>query len=131
MESDQMFGVADFLPHGTVIVCILLSVSPGRRQLPAAEKIAYSSSVPRMCTEPGIQWALIPQRNIYMLLFRATSYGSSQAKSPIGAIAASLRHSHSNTGSESHLQPTPQLMAMLDHQPTERGQGSNAHPHGF
>jgi len=23
-------------------------------------------------------------------------------------------HSHSNTGSEPHLQPTPQLMAMLD-----------------
>ena len=30
------------------------------------------------------------------------------------AIAASLHHSHSNSGSESHLQPTPQLMATPD-----------------
>ena len=32
----------------------------------------------------------------------------------IRAAAASLPHSHSNTGSEQHLQPTPQLMAMPD-----------------
>ena len=30
-----------------------------------------------------------------------------------GAIAAGLRHSHSNTRSEPHLQPTPQLTATL------------------
>ena len=48
------------------------------------------------------------------LLFRATpaAYGGSQAKGPIGAIAASLLHSH--IGSESHLRPTPQLTAMPD-----------------
>ena len=28
------------------------------------------------------------------------------------------------------LQPTPQLMATLDPEPTELGQGSNLHPHG-
>ena len=32
----------------------------------------------------------------------------------IGAVAAGLHQSHSNTVSEPHLQPTPQLMAMLD-----------------
>ena len=32
----------------------------------------------------------------------------------IGAIAAGLCQSHSNLGSEPHLQPTPQLTAMLD-----------------
>ena len=34
------------------------------------------------------------------LFFRATPmvYGSSQARDPIGAVAASLRHSHSNKG---------------------------------
>ena len=39
---------------------------------------------------------------IYLLLFRATpeSYGGSQARGPIGAIAAGLHHSYSNTGSE-------------------------------
>ena len=38
-------------------------------------------------------------------LFRATheAYGGSQAKGQIGAVAASLCHSHSNAGSELHL----------------------------
>ena len=35
------------------------------------------------------------------------AYGSPQARGQIGAIAAGLHHSHSNTGSEPHLQPTP------------------------
>ena len=50
------------------------------------------------------------------LSFRATlaAYGSFQARGLIGAVAASLHHSHSNTGSELHLQPTPQLTAVPD-----------------
>ena len=48
----------------------------------------------------------------FFLFFRA--YRGSQARGPIGATAASLRRSHSNTGSELHLQPTPQLMATPD-----------------
>ena len=49
-------------------------------------------------------------------LFRVapTAYGSSQAKGPIEAAAASLHHTHSNARSEPHLRPTPQLMATLD-----------------
>ena len=48
--------------------------------------------------------------------FRATlmAYGSSQARDPIRALAVRLCHSHGNTGSRLHLQPTPQLVAMLD-----------------
>ena len=42
------------------------------------------------------------------------TYGGSQARGRIGATAAGLRQSHSNAGSEPHLRPTPQLMAMLD-----------------
>ena len=44
---------------------------------------------------------------------RATpvAYGGSQARGLIGAVAAGLHQSHSNVGSEPHLQPTPQLMA--------------------
>ena len=42
------------------------------------------------------------------------AYGGSQARSGIGATAASLYYSHSNMVSEPHLWPTPQLMAMLD-----------------
>ena len=49
--------------------------------------------------------------------------GSSQARGRIGA--ARLHYSHSNLGSEPHLQPTPQLITMLDPQPTEQGQGLN------
>ena len=41
-------------------------------------------------------------------------YGGSQARGRIGATATRLRQSHSNTGSEPHLQPTPQLMATPD-----------------
>ena len=52
----------------------------------------------------------------FFVLSRAAvmAYGSSQAKSLMGATAAGLQHSHSNARSELCLQPTPQLMAMLD-----------------
>ena len=49
-------------------------------------------------------------------LFRTTTaaYGGSQARDLIGAVSAGLHYSHSNTRSKPHLQPTPQLTAMLD-----------------
>ena len=59
-----------------------------------------------------------------------TAYGGSQARGPIGAVATSLCQSHSNAGSEPRLQPTPQLTATPDRQPTEQGQGPNPQPHG-
>ena len=59
-----------------------------------------------------------------------TAYGGSQARGLIGAVATILCQSHSDTGSEPRLQPTPQLMATPDPQPTEQGQGSNPQPHG-
>ena len=58
------------------------------------------------------------------------AYGGSQARGQIGAVAAGLHQCHSNLGSKLHLLPTPQLMAMPDPKPTERGQGSNSHLHG-
>ena len=42
------------------------------------------------------------------------AHGGSQARGPIGAIAAGLRHSHSSARSEPHLPPTPQPTTMLD-----------------
>ena len=51
--------------------------------------------------------------------------------SQIRTTAASLHHSHSNLGSEPHLWPTPQLMAMPDPWTTEWDQGSNSHLHGY
>ena len=41
-------------------------------------------------------------------------YGGSQARSLIRATAAGLHQSHSKTGSEPCLQPTPQLLATTD-----------------
>ena len=51
-------------------------------------------------------------KNIFFCLFGAT-YGGSQARGQIGAAAASLHHSHGDSGSELHLQPTQQLTATL------------------
>ena len=42
------------------------------------------------------------------------AYGSSQARSLIGAVATGLRQGYSNAGSEPRLQPTPQLTATPD-----------------
>ena len=52
----------------------------------------------------------------FFCLFRATptANGGSQAKGQIGAVAASLPHSHSNAGSKLNLRPTPQLKATSD-----------------
>ena len=49
-------------------------------------------------------------------LFRAVpmAYGGSQARGRIGAVATGLGQSHSNSGSEPRLQPTPQLTATPD-----------------
>ena len=48
------------------------------------------------------------QTVLFCLLFRTIpeAYGSSQARGLIGATAAGVRHSHSNTGFEPSLQPT-------------------------
>ena len=52
----------------------------------------------------------------FFLLFRVTpmAYGSCQARARIGAVAANLCLSHSNAGTEPHLQPAPQLTATPD-----------------
>ena len=42
------------------------------------------------------------------------AYGDSQARGLIEAVATGLCQSHSNAGSEPHLQPTPQFMATPD-----------------
>ena len=57
--------------------------------------------------------------NFFFCLFAISwaapeAYGGSQARGLIGAAAAGLRQSHSNTGSQPSLRPTPQLTATLD-----------------
>ena len=46
------------------------------------------------------------------------AYGGFQARGRMGAAAACLCYSHSNARSEPCLQPTPELTAMPDLQPT-------------
>ena len=50
----------------------------------------------------------------FFLRVAPAEYGSSQARSQIGAAATSLHHSHTNIGSKLCLQPTPKLMATPD-----------------
>ena len=66
----------------------------------------------------------------FFCLFRATptAQGGSQARGRIRAVAAG-HVSHAR--SQPRLQPTPQLAAMLDPEPTEQGQGLNLRPHGY
>ena len=54
-----------------------------------------------------------PDLSIVCCLFRAApkAYGSSQARSQIGATAAGLSHSHNNVGSKPGLRPASQLTA--------------------
>ena len=60
------------------------------------------------------------ERDINLLFFfwlfgaAPSAYGGSQARGPIGPIAASLHQSPSNAGSEPCLRPIPQLMATPD-----------------
>ena len=68
--------------------------------------------------KPVFSLSIPPKMNFFGLFAfsRAApvAYGGSQARGLIRAVAAHLYHSHSNARSESHLQTTPQLMAMLD-----------------
>ena len=65
----------------------------------------------------NVSWSDILYINFsFFFFFRVphAAYGSSWVRGRIRATAAILRYSHSNTGSEPHLIPTPQLTAMLD-----------------
>ena len=53
-------------------------------------------------------WIVFPPGAfVCVCLFRATpkAYGSSQARGPIGATAASLHHGHGNVGPDPRLRP--------------------------
>ena len=73
-----------------------------------------------------MQWA----QDFFFLTAAGAAYGSSWARGQMRAAAAGLYHSHSKAGSQPHLQPTLQLVAMPDPLPTERDQGLNPHTHG-
>ena len=80
-----------------------------------------------------ISSCLVEHESTFFFFLKSSiiAHGHSQARGKIRATAASLHNSHSNVGSDLHLRPTPQLMAMWDSWPTEWGQGLNLHPHGY
>ena len=84
----------------------------------------YSLIIPSM--SPSFSFSIMTPP---FFLSRAApeAYGSSQARGPIGLYTTATAMARSEPG----VQPTPQLMAALDPQPTERDQGSNPHPHGY
>ena len=55
------------------------------------------------------------------------AHGGSQARGRIGAVAAGLRHSHSNAGSEPHLQPTPSSRPHRILNPLSKGRDRTRH----
>ena len=64
---------------------------------------------------PHCVYCLLFKINFFFILLGHTrAYGGSQARGRIRAVAVSLYHSYSNTGSKLCLLPTPQLMAIPD-----------------
>ena len=64
---------------------------------------------------------MIMYHNFYFFIFflpfsgaAPSAYGGSLARGLIGAVATGPHQSHSNLGSEPHLQPIPQLTTMPD-----------------
>ena len=97
---------------------LLLWVSSGSLDLPVSpvfRVVVYSGhfSYRLMDLRRGFFFFFGPFRPV------SVAYGGSQARGPIGAVAASLHHSYSNAGSKPRLWPTPQFTAMLD-QATDR-----------
>ena len=76
----------------------------------------HSSDNARSLTDCATRDLVLPRILCVLALLRATpvAYGGSQAGGQTRSVAAALRHSHSNVGSEPHLLPTLQLMAMPD-----------------
>ena len=64
----------------------------------------------------GVQHRIVSPFFFFFVFSRVTpaAHGGSQARGHIGAVAASLRQSHSNVGSEPRLRPIPQLTATPD-----------------
>ena len=65
----------------------------------------------------------------FLSLFRASLQHMEVPR--LGGCSQWPYHSYSNSGSELHLWPKPQLTAMPDPQFTARGQDSNPKPHGY
>ena len=93
-------------------VCLCLGGSGGGLSPPRLSVFVFVSPWWSLLS----RFQIIPTHLLTVLFWGATptAYGGSQPRNRIGAVAAGLCHSHSNSGSELRLRPTPQLMATLD-----------------
>ena len=75
-----------------------------------------NKSLSLLKTFRNVTWIHIQTFFFLFGLFQAApaAYGGSQAGGWIRAVAMGRHHSHSNSGSEPRLRPTPQLTATLD-----------------
>ena len=125
-------------PGGWVLTALLSphpapGLPPAWGQLHASTSLIWKMGVRRLLglkEEPGLSFLLSssvvssPQWPLHPSLFVSGCFFSIEGRThgmwkfpgqgPAGAAAAGLHHSHSNPGSEPHLQPTPQLVAMPD-----------------
>ena len=75
----------------------------------------HSSLKPLLGVASSVQFCFVFVFGLFAISWPTPmAYGGSQDRGLIGAVAASLRQSHSNAGSEPCLSPTPQLTATPD-----------------
>ena len=74
-----------------------------------AEGLALSSQTTKVLTLIDFSFSFL-----FFLTAAPAAHGGFQARGLIRAVAPGPRHSHSNAGSQPHLQPTPQLTATSD-----------------
>ena len=86
------------------------------KTLPSKKITFWGTGVRTRHRNRGMGDTIQPITCFFFFLFTAVpaACGSSQARRWIGTAAEVLYHSHSNTGSKPHLQPSPQLAATLD-----------------
>jgi len=92
----------------------------GRINLKTAKRPSQPKSLSQILV---IFFSFLPSFLSFFLPFLGplpATYGGSQARSLIGAVATSLCQSHSSAGSEPRLQPIPQLTAMPDPYPLSK-----------
>ena len=97
-------------------VCLVLGPVRGQRSEFSPGWLSFHVALGSLLRRPWAGVGNTAQGAFFFFLFRAapTAYGSFQAGGQIRVTATGLCHSHSNSGTEPRLQPTPQLTEMPD-----------------
>ena len=88
-------------------------LNPGKRRRKHKQPVIHTVGDPDLGNlDYGLDMVCVSR--YFFFLFRATVCGSFRLGVKSAASAAGLYYSHSNMGPKPHLQPIPQLMAMLE-----------------